>query len=93
MAMEIDAELLLKEVEKDRDEGKPDAGDVVAQYRSWGVKADLKPHQSEGVAWLIRRHNEGLNVILGQPLSLSVHSSSSYNRPPKLNFLAFLCRR
>lgn len=31
----------------------------------FGVTATLKPHQIEGVAWLIRRYIAGVNVILG----------------------------
>lgn len=31
-----------------------------------GIRAaTLKPHQVEGVAWLIRRYNLGVNVVLG----------------------------
>ncbi|KAL6005071.1 hypothetical protein ACLOJK_005632 [Asimina triloba] len=30
-----------------------------------GISATLKPHQLEGVAWLIRRYTLGVNVILG----------------------------
>ena len=30
-----------------------------------GVTADLKPHQLDGVDWLIRRHHLGVNVLLG----------------------------
>ncbi|CAN1845213.1 Probable helicase CHR10 [Linum perenne] len=33
--------------------------------REFGVEATLKPHQVEGVAWLIRRYLLGVNVILG----------------------------
>ncbi|CAN1248728.1 Probable helicase CHR10 [Linum perenne] len=32
--------------------------------REFGVEATLKPHQVEGVAWLIRRYLLGVNVIL-----------------------------
>lgn len=31
----------------------------------YGIKATLKPHQVEGVSWLIRRYHLGVNVILG----------------------------
>ncbi|CAI0438783.1 unnamed protein product [Linum tenue] len=34
--------------------------------REIGVEATLKPHQVEGVAWLIRRYLLGVNVVLGQ---------------------------
>lgn len=30
-----------------------------------GVAATLKPHQLEGVSWLLRRYELGVNVILG----------------------------
>ncbi|XP_019252245.1 PREDICTED: probable helicase CHR10 isoform X1 [Nicotiana attenuata] len=35
-----------------------------------GVKATLKPHQIEGVSWLIRRYRLGVNVILGDEMGL-----------------------
>nr|GMD62456.1 probable helicase CHR10 isoform X1 [Ipomoea batatas] len=35
-----------------------------------GVKATLKPHQVEGVSWLIRRYRLGVNVILGKWMGL-----------------------
>jgi len=34
-----------------------------------GVTADLKPHQLDGVAWLIRRYRLGVNVVLGDEVS------------------------
>lgn len=43
----------------------PDAAGVAANCSSWGVTAQLKLHQAEGVAWLIRRYDRGVNVILG----------------------------
>ncbi|CAN1248739.1 Probable helicase CHR10 [Linum perenne] len=38
--------------------------------REFGVEATLKPHQVEGVAWLIRRYLLGVNVILGGDVTL-----------------------
>ncbi|CAN1845214.1 Probable helicase CHR10 [Linum perenne] len=38
--------------------------------REFGVEATLKPHQVEGVAWLIRRYLLGVNVILGGYVTL-----------------------
>ncbi|GMH22377.1 hypothetical protein Nepgr_024220 [Nepenthes gracilis] len=35
-----------------------------------GVTATLKPHQVEGVSWLIRRYILGVNVILGDEMGL-----------------------
>ncbi|PKA64154.1 Putative chromatin-remodeling complex ATPase chain [Apostasia shenzhenica] len=35
-----------------------------------GVSAVLKPHQLEGVSWLIRRYELGVNVILGDEMGL-----------------------
>jgi SNF2 family DNA or RNA helicase len=35
-----------------------------------GVTADLKPHQLDGVAWLIRRYRLGVNVVLGDEMGL-----------------------
>lgn len=33
-----------------------------------GVTATLKPHQLEGISWLIQRYRLGVNVILGRTL-------------------------
>lgn len=44
------------------------AGDARVDSEELGVKAKLKPHQVEGVSWLIRRYNLGVNVILGKGL-------------------------
>ncbi|XP_038976288.1 probable helicase CHR10 isoform X4 [Phoenix dactylifera] len=48
-----------------RDEGRPplDPSDI-------GVSAALKPHQLEGVAWLVRRYELGVNVVLGDEMGL-----------------------
>ncbi|KAG8100814.1 hypothetical protein GUJ93_ZPchr0013g35833 [Zizania palustris] len=35
-----------------------------------GVTADLKPHQLDGVSWLIRRYQLGVNVLLGDEMGL-----------------------
>jgi hypothetical protein len=51
--------------------GVPDAGAVLAMCKAWGVTADLKLHQAEGVSWLIGRYVQGVNVILGNVSSLS----------------------
>ncbi|WVZ55040.1 hypothetical protein U9M48_005757 [Paspalum notatum var. saurae] len=47
-----------------------------------GVTADLKPHQLDGVAWLIRRYRLGVNVVLGDEVSFPlpiVRSASAAN--------------
>uniref|UniRef100_A0A0A9GGM5 Uncharacterized protein n=1 Tax=Arundo donax TaxID=35708 RepID=A0A0A9GGM5_ARUDO len=41
-----------------------DAQDQGARLSDLGVTADLKPHQLDGVAGLIRRYRLGVNVIL-----------------------------
>ncbi|XP_048428158.1 probable helicase CHR10 isoform X2 [Pyrus x bretschneideri] len=46
------------------------AGDARVDSEELGVKAKLKPHQVEGVSWLIRRYNLGVNVILGDEMGL-----------------------
>lgn len=38
------------------------------------INATLKPHQLEGISWLIRRFHLGVNVVLG--INLSFHSNS-----------------
>lgn len=50
--------------------GVCDAGDVLAQCKNWGITAELKPHQAEGVSWLIGRYVLGVNVILGDEMGL-----------------------
>jgi len=37
-----------------------------------GLRATLKPHQVEGVSWLIRRYKLGVNVVLGETGTLSM---------------------
>ncbi|XP_026444753.1 probable helicase CHR10 isoform X2 [Papaver somniferum] len=39
-------------------------------YDEIGIKATLKPHQIEGVSWLIQRYLTGVNVILGDEMGL-----------------------
>lgn len=41
------------------------AGDAPVNSAEIGVTALLKPHQVEGLSWLIRRYVIGVNVILG----------------------------
>ncbi|KAI3932160.1 hypothetical protein MKW92_000296 [Papaver armeniacum] len=40
-------------------------------YDEIGIKATLKPHQIEGVSWLIQRYLTGVNVILGDEVGNS----------------------
>jgi hypothetical protein len=42
-----------------------------------GVTADLKPHQLDGVDWLIRRYHLGVNVLLGPYLPITAVSGRS----------------
>ena len=50
------------------------AGDAPVDVAGFGITATLKPYQVEGVSWLIRRYNLGVNVILGTIISLSTFS-------------------
>lgn len=52
----------------DEHEEELDAEAVATQCKQWGVTAELKPHQADGVAWLIGRYVRGVNVILGTHL-------------------------
>jgi len=52
--------------------GVPDEDAVLAQCKEWGITAELKLHQAEGVSWLIGRYVLGVNVILGN-LPVSSH--------------------
>lgn len=42
------------------------AGDAPVKPHELGVTATLKPHQVEGVSWLVRRYILGVNVVLGE---------------------------
>lgn len=41
------------------------AGEAPIDSLDYGIQASLKPHQVEGVSWLIRRYHLGVNAILG----------------------------
>ncbi|CAA7050657.1 unnamed protein product [Microthlaspi erraticum] len=41
----------------------------------FGVTATLKPHQVEGVSWLIRKYLLGVNVVLGDEVLLWYHNA------------------
>ncbi|KAI3979932.1 hypothetical protein MKX01_042586 [Papaver californicum] len=43
---------------------------VALNYDEIGITATLKPHQIEGVSWLIQRYLTGVNVILDFWLSI-----------------------
>ncbi|KAF8780320.1 hypothetical protein HU200_001420 [Digitaria exilis] len=47
-----------------------DAQDQGTRLPALDVTADLKPHQLDGVAWLIRRYRLGVNVVLGTQMGL-----------------------
>ncbi|KAL7590939.1 hypothetical protein Lser_V15G31830 [Lactuca serriola] len=53
-------------------EGDARAATAEAQVNcsDYGVTATLKPHQIEGLSWLIRRYLIGVNVILGDEMGL-----------------------
>lgn len=44
--------------------------DALLHPQELGIKATLKPHQVEGVSWLIRRYKLGVNVLLGDEMGL-----------------------
>ncbi|WVZ06596.1 hypothetical protein V8G54_019942, partial [Vigna mungo] len=48
------------------------AGDAPPCEEELGLRATLKPHQVEGVSWLIRRYKLGVNVVLGETVTLSM---------------------
>ncbi|KAF3968945.1 hypothetical protein CMV_007222 [Castanea mollissima] len=48
------------------------AGDAPKDAARFGVTATLKPYQVEGVSWLIRRYNLGVNVILGDEVRFTI---------------------
>ncbi|CAN6460888.1 unnamed protein product [Victoria cruziana] len=52
------------------DEDRKDGDDRRVDVEAWGISGTLKPHQVEGVSWLIRRYQQGVNVILGDEMGL-----------------------
>lgn len=50
-------------------------GDLPPSEGELGIKATLKPHQVEGVSWLIRRYILGVNVVLGEIIHFRFQSS------------------
>ncbi|XP_014497082.1 probable helicase CHR10 isoform X2 [Vigna radiata var. radiata] len=46
------------------------AGDAPPCQEELGLRATLKPHQVEGISWLIRRYKLGVNVVLGDEMGL-----------------------
>ncbi|KAL2633920.1 hypothetical protein R1flu_005399 [Riccia fluitans] len=62
----------------------PDAAAVAASCSSWGVKAQLKFHQAEGVSWLIRRYVRGVNVILVSYLLVGIAEAFSCAGAPQM---------
>ena len=46
------------------------ARDAPLDYERLGLRVTLKPHQLEGVSWLIRRYELGVNVVLGEMMTL-----------------------
>ncbi|XP_042050422.1 probable helicase CHR10 isoform X2 [Salvia splendens] len=46
------------------------AGEAPIDSLDYGIQAALKPHQVEGVSWLIRRYHLGVNSILGDEMGL-----------------------
>ncbi|KAL9228839.1 hypothetical protein vseg_004376 [Gypsophila vaccaria] len=51
-----------------------------------GVTATLKPHQIDGVSWLIRRYRLGVNVILGIIELLFGRTVVSLNAPMRWSY-------
>ncbi|KAL7158442.1 hypothetical protein ABFS83_02G143900 [Erythranthe nasuta] len=46
------------------------AGETLVDTSDLEITAALKPHQIEGVSWLIRRYHLGVNVVLGDEMGL-----------------------
>lgn len=46
------------------------SGDAAPSEEELGIKATLKPHQVDGISWLIRRYKLGVNVVLGDEMGL-----------------------
>lgn len=68
-------------------------GDERVSTEELGVTASLKPHQVEGVSWLIRRYNLGVNVVLGKELSYHfrcVWLSGKFKRKSRINELTWM---
>ncbi|GAB2271003.1 hypothetical protein Dimus_005857 [Dionaea muscipula] len=57
-----------------------------------GITATLKPHQVEGVSWLIRRYSLGVNVILGDEVLFSSNDLSAPSISVSLDMLLALMK-
>ncbi|PKI77869.1 hypothetical protein CRG98_001756, partial [Punica granatum] len=68
-------------------------GDWRVDCAELGITAVLKPHQVEGVSWLIRRYKLGVNVVLVVLCPLSVTDgwvSEVFKFAPKLKVLKYV---
>eukprot|EP01018_Ginkgo_biloba_P001771 Gb_15025 [translate_table: standard] len=64
-------------VQLDVVEHLPTAEEVAKKSKEWGVTGQLKPHQAQGVSWLVHRYVRGVNETrsFSQPLLYPVISS------------------
>lgn len=65
-AMNLNYEQRLQVVAKMVLDDDARADDAPPCEEELGLRATLKPHQVEGVSWLIRRYKLGVNVVLGE---------------------------
>lgn len=68
--VEMNYEQRLRVAAKIVHSGDERADDLPVNFAEIGVTATLKPHQVEGVSWLIRRYLTGVNVVLGDEMGL-----------------------
>ncbi|KAK1261348.1 DNA helicase INO80 [Acorus gramineus] len=61
------AQLVISADEAPVGPGRPEIPSDPAEF---GVTAELKPHQVEGLAWLVRRYLLGVNVVLGDEVRI-----------------------
>lgn len=71
-AMNLSYEQKLQVVSKIILDDEARAGDAPPCQEELGLRATLKPHQVEGISWLIRRYKLGVNVVLGETVTLSM---------------------
>ncbi|KAJ4892347.1 SNF2 domain-containing protein / helicase domain-containing protein [Raphanus sativus] len=59
-------------------------------FKKFGVTATLKPHQVEGVSWLIHKYLLGVNVVLGDESNRRIEQMGLGKTLQAISFLSYL---
>lgn len=65
------------------------AGESPINCADFGITGSLKPHQVEGLYWLIRRYRLGVNVVLGEIFCFAVRTFSALMIPVVSDYRMF----